>query len=372
MRFTSLINLFDQNYYHYKMNNANRIIVGFTASVAILFAACGKSDSKTEASPAAAPPAQPVQAVVAGSASLNNVIDATGSILANEEVEIRSEIQGRVTGVYFKEGEFVPAGKLLISIDDKELQAQLKRTDLSIQLADEDETRKKQLADIGGLSKEDYDVALNYLLKLKAERELLLTQIEKTKITAPFSGVIGLRYISEGGYVTPANLIATLQQTNPIKVEFSIPEKYAGNIKNGSMVNYTVEGNSKTYTATVYAKEPKIDPATRTIKVRATGPNNDNMLVPGAFAKLEIDLATIADAIVVPSEALVPTIKGQSVMLVKNGKATMTVVTTGIRTETTTQIVEGVVPGDTIVVTGLLTVRDGMPVKPIVVEKINK
>lgn len=354
------------------MKLSKNIIITIAVIACLSFTACNKNKSSAAQPPAGPPPAQPAQVFVVGSSNLLNTIDATGTVLANEEVEIRSEIQGRVTGVYFNEGEMVPAGKLLISIDDRELQAQLKRTDLSIQLAKEDEERKKKLVDIGGLSKEDYDVALNYLLKLNADRELLTTQIEKTKITAPFSGVIGLRYISSGGYVTPSNLIATLQQTNPIKVEFSVPEKYAGTIKIGATVNFTVEGNTTTYTAKVYAKEPKIDPVTRTIKIRASGGNNDNMLVPGAFAKLEIDLITIQNALVVPSEALVPTIKGQSVMLVKNGAATMHVVTTGIRSETTTQIVDGITVGDTIIMSGLLTVREGMLVKPIVVDnKLN-
>ncbi|HRG29088.1 MAG TPA: efflux RND transporter periplasmic adaptor subunit [Chitinophagales bacterium] len=353
------------------MRASKYILVMIGSGMLIAFAACGEKKSVDQPVVAGPPPAQPVKVIIVGSENMDNSIDATGTVLANEEVEIRSEIQGRVTGVYFKEGESVAAGKLLISIDDRELLSQLKRTELSIQLAKDDESRKKQLAAIGGISKEDYDASLNYLLKLEAELELLNTQIAKTKITAPFSGVIGLRYISEGGYVTPANLIATLQQTHPVKIEFSIPEKYSGNIKNGATVNYTVEGNNKLYTATVYAKEPKIDPATRTIKIRATGPNTNNELIPGAFAKLEINLSTIQDAMILPSEALVPTIKGQSVMLVKNGKATMTVVSTGLRTETTTQIVEGISKGDTVIVTGLLTVRDGMPVKPILSVKSN-
>jgi membrane fusion protein, multidrug efflux system len=360
------------NIFKNQMNYHKLLQIAAVANLLLFMAACGKSDKEAAMAPVGPPPAQPVKAVVVGSESINNVIDATGTVLANEEVEIRSEIQGRVTGVFFKEGEMVQAGKLLISIDDRELQAQKKKNVLSIQLAKEDEQRKKKLMEIGGISKEDYDATLNYLLKLEAENELLDTQIEKTKITAPFSGVIGLRYISEGGYVTPSNLIATLQQTNPIKVEFSIPEKYAGNIKTGAIVNYSVEGDTKLYSTTVYAKEPKIDPATRTIKVRANGPNNDNALVPGAFAKLEINLATIQNAMILPAEALIPTIKGQSVMLVKNGKATMTVVTTGIRSETTTQVVAGVSVGDTVVISGLLTVRDGMPVKPVIINNSTK
>lgn len=344
--------------------------INITLITAVLFlAACSKSEQNpSDAAPSGPPPAQPVKAIITHAAALDNSIEATGTLLANEEVEIRSESSGRVTHLYFSEGDVVSAGSVLLTIDDKELQAQLKKTNLSIDLAAEDEQRKKKLLDVGGISKEEYDAARNYLLKLEADKQLLETQIAKTKIIAPFSGTIGLRYISEGGYVSPATLIASLQQTNLIKVEFSVPEKYASAIQNNAEVTFTVEGDNNIYTAKVYAREPKIDPQTRSVKVRAIAQNSDRKLIPGAFAKLTINLGTIPDAISIPSEAIVPAITGQTVMVVRNGSATVQPVKSGIRTANTTQITEGLAVGDTIIITGLLTVRPGMAVKPVIVE----
>lgn len=345
-----------------------RISLLLSICATTLFAACSKSDdTATTLTPAGPPPAQPVKAVVTRLSSIDNRIEATGTVLANESVEIRSEISGRIVGVYFKEGDPVQAGALLVKIDDRELQSQLAKTVLSIDLAKEDEARKKKLLDAGGISREEYDASRNALLKLETDKQLLTTQIDKTRITAPFNGTIGLRNVSEGGYVSAATLIADLQQTVPVKVEFNVPEKYASAMRNGVQVTFTVEGSTQQYIASVYAKEPRIDLSTRTMKVRATAPNNDRTLIPGAFAKLMIDLGAIEQTIVVPSESLVPAISGQTVILVKEGKATVQPVKTGIRSSTGTQIVSGLQAGDTILTTGLLTVRPGMPVKPIVV-----
>ena len=328
--------------------------------IAVLFIiGCAKEKKPAEGSVKGVAPAQSVQVVVVQQQALENSINATGTVLSNEEVEIRSEIQGRITGVYFKEGERVQSGKLLVKIDDLELKAQLKKTELSILLSKEDESRKKKLLDINGISKEEYDQSQNNLLKLEADKELLEIQINKTNI-------------SEGGFVSSSDLITVLQQSDPVKVEFSVPEKYAALLNNGSVVNFTVEGDLNNYTAKVYAKEPKIDAATRTVKVRAISANPGNKLIPGAFAKLQISLETISNAMILPSNALIPTINGQSVLIVKNGHASLQLVKTGIRSEKETQITEGIMPGDSVIVTGLLTVRDGMPVKPVLLVSPNE
>ncbi len=336
--------------------------------IIVFLYSCNSKKEDNQSMPLGPAPGQPVQVIIVGLSSLNNSISATGTIMSNEEVEIRSETQGRVTGLYFKEGQAVQKGKLLIKIDDSELQAQLKKTELSIQLAKDDELRKKKLFEISGISREEYDGSINSLAKLQADKELLQVQISKTSINAPFSGIIGLRYISEGGYVSSSNLIAVLQQSDPVKIEFSVPEKYAIKLKTGATIDFTVEGNIKNFSARIYAIEPKIDPSTRTIKVRAISANANHELIPGAFAKLQITLATLNEAMVLPSEALIPNIKGQSVMIVKNGKAVLQQVIPGIRTENETQITDGINQGDTIIVSGLLTVREGMDVKPILMD----
>lgn len=326
---------------------------------------CSTKKETPEAGPAGPKPQQ-VEVVIAGTSSVDNNIAATGSVMANEEIELRSEISGRITGLFFNEGERVAGGKLLVQIDNSELKAELKKTGLEIELAAEDVARKKKLLDGNGISKEEYDIAQNNLMQLQAQQELIEAQLNKTSIYAPFSGAIGLRSVSEGGFVSPNNIIAVLQQTDPVKVEFSVPEKYAATLKNGTTVNFSVEGDTNIYTARVYAKEPAIDPSTRTVKVRATCGNSNNALIPGAFAKLLINLGTMENTIVLPSGTLVAGLNGQNVMLVKNGAATLTPVNIGIRTENNTQITNGITPGDTVIVSGLLTVRNGMKVIPVI------
>lgn len=340
-------------------------ITGFFLLNILILASCSKKKHESTAGQTGAAPVPSVQVMIVEPSLLENKIIATGTLLANESIELRSETQGRIVQILFEEGQKVEKGKLLVKIDDSELQAQMQRTILSIQLAKDDEIRKNTLYKAGGISKEEYDIAQNTYLKLETEKQLIEAQIAKTSIYAPFSGVLGLRFVSEGSFISPTNIISTLQQTNPLKLEFTIPEKYGLTIKSNIEVTFTVEGQSSIYFAKVYAKEPKIDPATRTVTVRATCANTQGNLLPGAFAKVHITLEMVDNALTVPSQTIIPGITGQSVFIIKNGKAALMPVVTGIRTETHTQILEGIQQGDSIIITGLLTVRNGMPVKGI-------
>jgi membrane fusion protein (multidrug efflux system) len=304
-----------------------------------------------------------VEATVLKPRELLNKIYTTGTILANEEVELRSERTGRVTGIFFDEGSRVQKDQLLVKIDDSELRAQLKKVEIQEKLAGDEEYRKRQLWEMNGLSQEEYDISLNQLKTAQAEKELLQAQIAKTEITAPFGGVIGLRYVSTGGYVSSNTLIATLQEVDPIKIEFSVPEKYGSYIHKGTAITFTLTGSERVYNGTVFAAETRIDVATRTVRVRARSANSDRTLVPGAFAKIEIVLEKIPDALTVPSEAVVPELGGQKVFLFQKGVARSAAVQTGLRTEDEVQITAGVEPGDTLIVTGLLQLRDGLPVE---------
>ena len=290
---------------------------------------------------------------------LRNTIFTTGTLLANEEVELRSEISGRVTGVFFEEGKRVKQGELLLKIFDRELRAQLKRKEVEEKQASDEEQRKRKLLEIQVISQEEYDKALNALQMIQADREAIESQLAETEIMAPFDGVVGLRYVSEGGYVTPSVLIATMQDTDPMKVEFSVPEKYAGQLKNGTEISVRIGDSQQEYKGVIYAVESKIDFETRTMKARAKIPNPGDNLIPGSFAKVEIMLAELPDAIVIPSEAVIPEISGEKVYICENGKARSVPVTTGIRTERGIQIVRGLNPDDTLIVTGLLQLVDG-------------
>jgi membrane fusion protein (multidrug efflux system) len=332
------------------------IITGF------VFQACSQKGGQASLqAPASASPELSVEGMIIKTERVDDKFYSTGTLLANEEVELRTEISGRITGIYFEEGSRVKKGQLLIKIDDSELKAQLKKLQIQQKLAESEEYRQQQLLKIEAVSQEEYDIALNQVNTLAAEVELLQSQIEKTSIYAPFSGTIGLRYASEGGYVTTANLIATMQQLDPIKVEFSVPERYAPQIKEGTIVRYEVTGFDEIFKAKVYAVESKIDVNTRTVRVRAQGANSHHQLRPGAFAQVEIVLSTYEDAILVPAEALVTELEGQKLFIAKDGKAKSQKVKTGIRTERLVQIVEGLAPQDTILLTGLMSVQEGAP-----------
>jgi membrane fusion protein (multidrug efflux system) len=324
----------------------------------IITSSCN-SNKKIETTAAQGPPPTTVETIVIQPQALDRKINITGSIIANEEVELRSEATGKVTGIYFTEGSRVSKGQLLVKINDNDLQAQLKKMVLQDTLLSRDEFRKKSLLEMNAISKEEYDNALTQLQSTRAEKSYVLAQIEKTEVRAPFDGMVGLRNISEGGFVNSAFLIATMQQVNPVKIEFSVPERYKEFLKNGTEIQFTITGTTETFKGTVYAVESKIDPVTRTVKVRAKSNNEKNLLVPGAFAKVQLILEKVNNAIVVPAQSVIPEMNGQKVFLIKEGKAKSTPVELGIRTESNTEILSGINAGDTLAVTGLLQLRDG-------------
>jgi membrane fusion protein (multidrug efflux system) len=305
----------------------------------------------------------PVNAIVIQTQLLNNKIFTTGTLLANEEVELRPEVSGRVTDISFAEGSRVKKGEVLLRINDRELRAQLKRKEFEEKEASDKEARMRRLLELKGISQEEYDKAANALGIIKAEKEIIQSQLAKTEIVAPFDGMVGLRYVSEGSYVTSNMLVATMQDVDPIKVEFSVPEKYAKQIEQGSEITVRVGDSQEEYQGSVYAAEAKIDPATRTIKARAKIANPRGDLIPGSFAKVDISLEQLPNAIVIPAESVIPEMSGEKVFICVDGKVRSVPVKTGIRTETGVQIVEGRSPQDTLVVTGLLQLTDDKPVQ---------
>lgn len=304
-----------------------------------------------------------VDAVEVQPTRVQDKIFSTGSILANEEVELRSEVSGKITDIYLEEGKNVRKNQLLIKINDSELKAQLQRAEYRLELAEEQERRQQQLLKKGGISQEDYDATLNEVNVLKSEVQLIQAQIDKTEIRAPFEGKVGLKYVSDGSYISPTTRIASLQSINPVKLDFSVPERYVNRVKVGDKITFTVQGTDNNFEGEIYAIEPKIESQTRTLQLRARSNNDEGLLVPGAFADLELILETIEDALMIPSISLVPEIQGQKVYLFSDGSVVEQRVKTGIRTADRVQILEGIQPGDTVLTTGLLQVRDGMPVQ---------
>ncbi|SYZ74758.1 Efflux transporter, RND family, MFP subunit [Candidatus Zixiibacteriota bacterium] len=303
-----------------------------------------------------------VEAMVIRPRIFLNKIYSTGTLLANEEVELRPEIAGLITGIYFEEGKKVNKGELLLKINDRELQAQLQGKEVQEKQASDEEGRNRKLLEIKVISQEDYDRVFNNLKMIQSEKEALKAQIAETEIRAPFDGIVGLRYVSKGGYVTSGTLVAVMQDTDPMKIQFSLPEKYAGQLKRGTDVIIRVGENQNEYHGTVYATESRIDTETRTIKVRAAIPNPEGRLIPGAFAKIEIILEKVPDAVIIPSEAVIPQIDGEMVYTCKNGLARGTSIQTGVRTDKDIQILGGLASEDTLIVSGILQLSDGKPV----------
>lgn len=293
---------------------------------------------------------------------LRNTIYTTGSVRANEAVDLVSEASGKLTRILFSEGSRVQQGQLLVKINDAELQAQLVRAQHRLALAQKREARQRQILEKGGVSQEEYDLALNEVNVLEAEVSVIEAQVEKTEIHAPFSGVIGLRYVSEGSYISPQSRIATLQNLDPIKIDFSVPEKYAGQVRPGQAIQFRIAGTEQVFRGEIYAVEPRIEQDTRTLQLRARSQNPGNVLVPGAFADVEMILSEIPDAVTVPSIAVVPELNGQKVYVYRSGLAASQPVQTGIRTDTQVQVLSGLAPGDTVLTSGLQQVRPGLPV----------
>jgi membrane fusion protein (multidrug efflux system) len=321
-----------------------------------------KSQQNTNVVNAPRDPRMPVRMQVIQSEKVGDKVLTVGTILSNEEVEIRSEISGKVEKIYFTEGGRVNKGEALLKINDAELQAQLARAQYRQAIAEQEAERKRQLFEKKLASQEEYDIAINQLNIAKAEAQLIQAQIGKTEICAPFEGVIGLRYVSEGSYISPATRITTLQDFNPVKVDFTIPEKYARAVKKGDKITFNVEGVSRRFTGNVYAIEAKIDPATRTLHLRALSPNPDGALIPGAFANVEVVLQE-KEKLMVPSYALIPELKGHRVFLYKNGTAESQSVEIGTRNDEFVEITHGVQPGDTLITSGILQLRPGMAVR---------
>jgi membrane fusion protein (multidrug efflux system) len=346
----------------------NRTLVVIVLIVALLLAVkfiFFKGNTRSNAPAAGAPKnaAVAVNAVVAKAEHLGNEVYASGTVLANEEVELRPEIAGKILSVNFKEGSHVSKGALLVRINDADLQAQLKKLQVQLKLANEQEQRAKKLLDISGVSQEEYDISLNQLNALKADEEFTQAQVAKTELRAPFDGMIGLKNISEGSYVSPSQTIAWIQQVDPVKIDFSIPEKYASMVSPNAKIKFTSSNSNESYTGTVYAIQPRIDVGTRSLQVRALSPNKGGKIIPGSFVKVQLTLKEFENTIMIPTQAIVPVLKGKTVYVARNGKASQQKVETGIRTDSTIQITDGIKEGDTVITSGLMQLRSDMPVK---------
>jgi len=354
------------------MNRITKQLIGLFIAVSVIFLVLNYKFSfisfeNTEALPQSKAAAKadmsiPVSTVVVNPQVLDNKIKITGTLIANESVELSTEMSGKIIAIHFDEGDKVAKGALLASINAQDLRAQLEKAKFNLKLYQDNENRQRQLLEKEAISQEEYDIAITELRTSEAEIKVLQAQIAKSQIIAPFSGTIGLRQVSEGSYVTPSTTIASFYSIDPIKIEFSVPGKYSNRIKKGQKLTFTIEATAQVFKGEIYAIEPKVDPNTRTLKVRAIADNTDRKLFPGQFANVAFTLETIENALMVPTMAVIPELNGHRIFKYKSGKALSIPVKIGTRTDTEVQIVDGINQQDTIITSGILQLRSGVPV----------
>jgi membrane fusion protein (multidrug efflux system) len=340
-----------------------------SAIAAILAIACTQKKEKVAEKPAS-PRSRTVQAdaFVAKTLALSEDIRVAGSLMPAEGTDIRPEISGRVVGIYFKEGSNVQKGALLAKLFDDDLQAQLKKLEVQLEINEKTVERYKALLKIQGISQQDVDLSELQVNNNKADIALVKVSITKTEIRAPYNGRIGLRNISLGAYVSPSDVIATIRQVDQLKLEFTVPEKYSTNFTPGKKISFAIDGVDKNFDATVLATEYFIDANTRSLTVKAMVKGNHPSLVPGAFAKVALDIDKDNNAIIVPTQAIIPLSRGKEVILYKGGTPQFVPVTTGIRDSSYIQITKGVNIGDTVLISGLMAIKPDSEVK---LSKIN-
>jgi membrane fusion protein (multidrug efflux system) len=326
----------------------------------------GKKESGGGGGPSSSAPMS-VDATVLQPGTIAERLRTTGTLRADEAVALTPEAAGKITDIRFEEGARVQKGQLLVQINDAELQAERRRIEHELTLAADRAERQKRLLEEGGVSQEEYDATVNEVEVLRAELDGVTARIDKTQIRAPFTGVVGLRRVSEGAYVTPEVQITTLNRLDPIKVDFSVPEKYASRVQVGQSISFRVRGIDRERTGQVYATDVAVTDETRTLQLRARTDNPDRVLRPGMFADVEVTLGIIDEAITVPAFAVTPTLDGQRVFVVKNGTAQPRNITLGIRTDSTVQVTDGLALGDTVITSGIQELRAGLPVR---IEKI--
>ncbi len=337
----------------------NRVLSILLIIAGILIVSCGKKQANEPSKGQKGRNQLAVDAVIAKPSLLANQITVSGSLLAFEEVALMSEMSGRVVLINLPEGRPVKKGTLLVKVFDDDLQANLKKLQTQLEIQEKIYQRQTELLKVNGISQSDYDQIYLQVNSIKAEIEVQQSLIRKSEVLAPFDGIIGLRNISVGAQITPSTLIAKIRMEDKLKLDFSIPEKYSSEMKPGLKVKFTVSGNDTQFDATVLASEKGIDASTRNIKVRAIVNGKSDELVPGGFTTVQLTLGENKDAIMIPTQAIIPQERNKSVITAKNGKAHFVMVHTGVRRESTVEITDGINPGDTVITNGILFLKEG-------------
>jgi len=342
-----------------------KILQFYLYAVMLMFIMGCKASGEPSNTPqaAAAPQATPVDGDVIRKSDLKEQLEVTGTLVANQQVDIVSELTRKIVRVNVKEGSVVSSGELLFQLDDADLQAQLEKLHQQEKLALLNEQRLNDLIKHEAVVQQDYDQAFTNLKVLQAQVAELQVTISKTRIKAPFGGQVGIVHVYPGAVVSVNTVLTNIEDNSIVKLDFQVPEKYAQVITTGSEQKFTVTSDTKQYTAKVIAREARLDQNTRTLLVRAISTNPGRVLLPGQSARLHLALHSSADALVVSSQALMPSSRGYNVYTVKNNSVQLSPVEIGQRGPYTVEILHGLNNGDTVVTSNLLRLVPGSAVQ---------
>jgi membrane fusion protein (multidrug efflux system) len=297
------------------------------------------------------------------SGALSSVYQSNGNLIPNESISVYPEVSGRITGIHFKEGGLVSKGDLLVTLFNGDIDAQIQKLKVQRKLQVTTKERQDELLTISGISRQEYDNTITQIASIDADIAYNQAQMRKLEIRATFDGVIGLRNVSIGAIVTPSTLITTIQQVNPLKMDFLVPEQYKEIVRKDDIVRFTVAGINDTMQGKIIAMQPGADMTTHNITMRAIVANSNGKLFPGTFTNVFITLSRMGNAITIPSQSIIPTSREKKVAVVRNGKVDMVTVQTGERLEARVEVVQGLKAGDTILTTGMMQVKQDMAVK---------
>lgn len=353
-----------KGYLNFKFQFVNltvtKTLLFFIIISGVLLNGCASKEKKTKSATTASPgppPAPRVDGYVVKVIPIADNLELPGSIIANESTEIHPEISGRMTYLNAAEGKKVGKGTLIAKIYDGDLRAQLNKLRVQLRVQEQTAKRYQELLKINGVSQQEYDMIALQSNNIRADMAIVQSNIMRTEIRAPFSGTLGLKMVSPGAYITPQTVLTTIRQNSRLKLDFTLPEKFTGRLRPGQLVSFVAEGNDKIYNAKVIATESGVSEESRSLNIRALVINNDGRLLPGSFAKVKIGFEPDPNAIMIPSQAIVPQARGKKVIVYRGGNISFEDVTTGMRDSAMVQITHGLKVGDTIITTGLMSLK---------------
>ncbi len=334
----------------------------FTSTICFVFItamiSCG---SKEEVKGSGEKSSLKAEGYLVTASDFDNTVMTTANLLANEQVELKAPISGQVLEINFKEGQSVRQGQSIIRLDDRVWRAQLIGLEAQLKTAESDYERKKSLLKFEGSSEEEVEQAFSTVEVLKSQIQQLKINISLANVTAPFSGVVGMRNFSKGAYLKEGESITFLAEAGQLKIDFKIAQEYRNSLEVGKSIKVLVEKD--TLEASIYAINPLIEEGSRTINVRAILQQpKTKIIMPGSYAQVFISTNFSNNALLIPTQAVIPEINTQTVYLYKNGKAVKQVVRIGNRNSDKVHILEGINEGDTVIITGLMQIKEGMEI----------